>query len=71
MNIDFDKLTDEETKKIARDALAQLSNDNVIEVLRDGLHAGDLREIVEALTEDEDEDEDEDEKGEEKEKDKE
>jgi len=50
MAIDIGKLTNEETKKLARDALAQLTNDDVIEVLQEGIHSHDLKEILEELT---------------------
>ena len=43
MAIDIGKLTNEQTKKLARDALAQLTNDDVIEVLQEGIHSHDLK----------------------------
>jgi uncharacterized protein (DUF2267 family) len=48
--VDIGNLTNEQTKKLARDALAQLSNDDVIEVLTEGIHSHDLKEILEQLT---------------------
>ena len=48
--IDIGKLSNEETKKLARDALAQLTNDDVVKVLIEGVHHHDLKEILEQLT---------------------
>jgi hypothetical protein len=48
--IDIGKLTNEQTKKLARDALTQLTNDDVIEVLQESIHSHDLKEILEELT---------------------
>jgi len=56
MNIDFGKLTNGETKKIVVDALAHLTNEDVIAALREGMHADDLKEVIEALEVEEEDD---------------
>jgi hypothetical protein len=60
MNIDFGKLTNGETKKIFKDAIVHLSNEDIIAALREGLSSGDLHEILEELTMEEEDEEKED-----------